>query len=83
MHLPSIMTSISMQLAIEKNEGAHSHTFKLAYHNFPILKFGGFVNLMMVHVATVSSIHICMYMTKTGKKSLMIQNKQVLLNNSV
>ena len=40
-HLPSIMTSILMQLVIEKNEGAHSHTFKLAYDNFPMLIMWG------------------------------------------
>ena len=40
-HLPSIMTSILMQLVIEKNEGAHSHTFKLAYYNFPMLIMRG------------------------------------------
>ena len=74
MHLLSIMTSILIQLVIEKNEGVH--------YNFPMLIMRG-----VCEFDDDSHRHCLqytyMYMTKTGQKSVMIQNKQVLLNNSV
>ena len=71
-----------MQLAIEKNEGAHSHSFQTGLLQFSCTKIRGvceFDHGSRGHCLQYTYI----YMTKTGQKSLMIQNEQVLLNNSV